>query len=408
MGVRFSPPAHKKKALEAFFRFSIPFKNATIPFMKNVLIFFGGSSPESEVSVITGLQIFEHIDRTLYNPIAIYASEHGQYFQLDEIHDRRDFSLSSKKKVTFSYDEKEKMAYFSTGFKKHAIYSAYNASHGGDGEAGSLAGFLDSYHIPYTSTGVESSVICMNKVLAKNAVSSESIPVVESASIISTLIKKDIKAVCSAIEKKVGLPAIIKPAHLGSSIGIKIARTSTDLELGFLEATHLDTEILVETFLEHISEFNCSVRTVQGEIQTSEIERPKTKTEILGFAEKYEKGGKKTGGMASLSRELPANISTDLKDQIHDYSEKIYRACKCKGVVRIDFIQSADGILYFNEINPIPGSMAFYLWEAKGISFKQQISDLIEESILDNEALHSINYIHRTDIIKNFIKNYKA
>jgi D-alanine-D-alanine ligase len=396
------------KILEAAWPFSNSSKNGTIPHMKNILIFFGGSSPEREVAVITGLQLFEYIDRTIYQPIAIYVSEEGQFFLLDPIKNRKDFSLSSKMKVYFGYDAKEKIAsYFTKTSDQRPIYAAINTCHGGDGEAGPLAGFFQSYHIPYTSTNVESSVLCMNKVLAKEAVSKVSIPVVTGVSVSSYEISKNIKSLCANILTQVDLPLIIKPAHLGSSIGIKIARTAIELELGLLEVSHLDTQIVVEKFLENISEFNCSIRTIGGEVQTSEIERPLSKTEILSFAEKYEKGGKKVGGgMASLSRELPAHISEDVHTKIETYSKEIYRACKCKGVVRVDFIQAADGQIFFNEINPIPGSLAFYLWEASGIPFEQQISELIEESILDDAASHSINYIHRTDIIKNFIENY--
>lgn len=377
--------------------------------MKNVLIFLGGASPEHEVSIITGLQIFEHIDRGLYNPIPIYVSEYGQFFKLNQIKNREDFSLASKTKVFFSYDEKEKGSYFfSNTLKKNFIYSAINTLHGGKGESGQMAGFFESLNIPYTSSNVESSVLCMNKALTKERVSKELIPTVDGISFSSPDIRKDIKGVSSKIQKHIDLPAIIKPVHLGSSIGIKIAKTPIELELGLLEASNLDVEIIIEKYLENISEFNCSVRTVNGEIFVSEIEKPLPKEALLSFSEKYEKGGKKvSGGMASLSRELPANISTGLYKKIQDYSIQIFKLCKCSGVVRIDFIQSKDGELFFNEINPIPGSMAFYLWEVMGVPFKQQITELIEESLYKHKTSSSINYIHKTDIIKNFIKDYK-
>lgn len=376
--------------------------------MKNILVFFGGASPEHEVSIITGLQIFEHIDRELYNPILIYVSEKSQFYQLNRIKNRKDFSLDSKTEVFFGYDEKEKLSFFSSKNAKKVIYCAINTLHGGGGEAGQMAGFFESFNIPYTSSNVESSVICMNKALAKELVSKESIPVIGSLSFSSLEIRKNVKEKAGQIEREIGLPTIIKPVHLGSSIGIKIAKSAVELELGLLEASYLDIEIMVEKYLEDISEFNCSVRTVKGKIQASEIEKPLPKEEILSFSEKYEKGGKKTGGgMASLSRELPVNISSELHKKIQRYSVEVYKLCKCKGVVRIDFIQSKDGNIFFNEINPIPGSMAFYLWEVMGIPFKQQISELIEESIYDYKNSISINYIHKTDIIKNFIKKYK-
>lgn len=377
--------------------------------MNNVLVFFGGRSPEHEVSIITGLQLLEHIDRELYNPIPIYISEHGHFFQLNPIKNRKDFSLNSKTKIFFDYEEKEKIPYFfSDNSKKYPIYCAVNTLHGGDGESGQMAGFFDSYHIPYTSSGVESSVICMNKALSKEQVGKVSIPVIQGLSFSSFEIRNNIKEISTKVQKEIGLPIIIKPVHLGSSIGIKIAKTPIDLELNLLDVSSLDTEIIAEKFLENIKEFNCSVRTLKGKALASEIERPLSKEAILSFSEKYEKGAKKlTGGMVSLSRELPANIPSDLYKRIQDYSVQIFQICKCKGVVRIDFIQSEQGEIFFNEINPIPGSMAFYLWEIMGIPFKQQISELIEESLYEYKTSTQTDYIHKTDIIKNFIKGYK-
>jgi len=377
--------------------------------MNNVLIFFGGKSPEHEVSIITGLQIFEHIDREKYNPVPIYISEHGQFFQLNPIKNRKDFSLTSKTRVFFVYDEKERIPYiFSNESKRIIIYCAINALHGGNGESGQMAGFFDSYNIPYTSSNTESSVVCMNKILAKEKVGKKLIPIIEGLSFSSFEIRKNVKEISHNIQQKIGLPVIVKPVHLGSSIGIKIAKTPIELELALLESSHLDNEIMAEKFLENITEFNCSVRTLSGEILVSEIEKPLPKEAILSFSEKYEKGGKKIiGGMASLSRELPTNIPKDLYKKIQDYSVQIFKICGCKGVVRIDFIQSEQGEIFFNEINPIPGSMAFYLWEVMGMPFKQQISELIEESVRENRTSDSINYVHKTDIIKKFIKGYK-
>lgn len=374
--------------------------------MKNVLVFLGGQSPEHEVSIITGLQIFEHIDRNIYNPIPIFISEKGGIFELDQIKNRKDFSLSQKTKIHFEYDEEEKVTFLITKNKRVSIYAAINTLHGGAGESGSMAGFLGTYQIPYTSSNVESSVLCMNKALTKEQVSKFAIPTIPWVLIQAKDIKENVKTLSTDIQDKLGLPVIVKPCHLGSSIGIKIARESTALELALLEASHLDTEILVEKFVENISEYNCSVRKVEGLILASEVEKPLPKEEILSFSEKYQNGGKKMiGGMASLIRELPAEISSDLSQRIKKYSTEIYKILKCSGVARIDFIQSESGELFFNEINPIPGSMAYYLWETVGIPFKQQISELIEECV-DIKQL-STHYVHKTDIIEKFIKSYK-
>lgn len=376
--------------------------------MKNVLVFFGGKSPEHEVSVITGLQIFEFIDRKIYKPIPIFVTTKGEFYQLKEIKNRKDFTLDGKTKVTFDYSEESKTPYLLANGEKTKIYCAVNTLHGGYGESGQMAGLFEIYNIPFTSTTLESAVICMNKNFAKEEVSKFSIPTVKGIPVISEEIIPNPKKVVDKIVQEINLPVIIKPVHLGSSIGIKIAETKIELELGLLEASHIDTEVLVEKFLENITELNCSVRTLNGEIITSEIERPIPKDKLLSFSEKYEKGGKKTsGGMASLSRELPANISPDVHNKISEYSKKVYPACRCKGLVRIDYIVSKEGEIFFNEINPIPGSMAFYLWEVMGIPFKKLLTEIIEESRIDNIKKKQTNYIHKTEIIKNFIDKYK-
>lgn len=376
--------------------------------MKNILIFFGGNSPEHEVSVITGLQIFEHIDRSIYMPIPIFVSEKGKFYRLKDIGNRKDFTQRGRSEATFNHSEEDKSSYVVVDGEKTQIYAAVNTMHGGFGESGQVAGLFDIYNISHTSTSLESAVICMNKGFAKNEVSKLSVPTVKGISFSTLKISSDIKSVVLEVTKDLSLPVIIKPVHLGSSIGIKIAESQIELELGLLEAGHLDSEILVEKYLENISELNCSVRTLNGEVITSEIERPIPKDKILSFSEKYEKGGKKySGGMASLSRELPAKIDENIRKKVIDYSKKVYSACHCKGLVRIDYIVSKEGEIFFNEINPIPGSMAFYLWEVMGIPFKQLLSEIIEEAKLDSVKMKHTNYIHKTEIIKNFIDKYK-
>jgi len=152
------------------------------------------------------------------------------------------------------------------------------------------------------------------------------------------------------------------------------------------------------------------VRAVNGTIETSEIERPVSKDEILSFADKYQRGAKKTGGasgMASLNRELPAKIDEKTQRAIQDMAKKIFVACACKGMVRIDFMLTADKELFLTEVNPIPGSMAFYLWEASGIPFKQQISDLIEQAVRDETQTASTHLDYETDIIEKFVGTEK-
>lgn len=376
--------------------------------LKPVIIMFGGVSPEHEVSVISGLQIVENIDRNLYEPHTIYITKKGDFEYIDNLGNRKQFLSNKHRSISFGHDSKG--GYFETsGLTKKRVYpySAYLAFHGGLGEGGGIQGLLESISIPYTSTTQESSVITMNKQLTKEQVNKVGVATVPGMNLFSSDIRKNSNETAKLVKKELGLPLIIKPVHLGSSIGIKVVKTMIELEEGLLEAAFVDKEVLVEKYLTGFTEYNCSVRQIEGEIETSEIEKPLSKDEILSFADKYQRGSKKTGesGMASLQRELPAKIDQKLKKRIQELATNAFKACRCKGMVRIDFMLTGDKKLFLTEINPIPGSMAFYLWEATGIPVKQQITDLIEQSVEDAQTLMNLTMDYETDIVEKFVNN---
>lgn len=375
---------------------------------KPILIFFGGVSAEHEVSVITGLQVLETIDTALYEPHTVYIDKKGNGWYIPGLKDRQAFLTAPRKAATFGKDTQGGyMQVPGWSAKKIYPYAAYLGTHGGNGESGPLQGLLELFDIPFTSPGLEASVLMMNKQLTKEVVARAGVGVVPGISLMASEIKEDIKHPTERIIRELSLPVIIKPVHLGSSIGIKIARSEVELQKYLLEATFIDNEILVEKFLSDFTEYNCAVRFFDGKLETSEIERPKSNDEILSFADKYQRGGKKTGGrdgMASLQREIPAKISEAMKQGIQTFAQKAFVACRGKGMVRIDFMVMHNGLIYLTEINPIPGSMAFYLWEASGISFKQQITDLIEQSIIDADTAKSTRLDYETDIIEKFTR----
>ena len=373
--------------------------------MKPILIMFGGVSAEHEVSIISGLQVLEHIDTKLYAPFVVYVDKDGNSFLIKDIKGRSGFLSSRRQNVSFGRDASG--AFIRTegiGGKKIYPNAAYLAFHGGSGEGGNLQGLLESVGLPFTSSGQEASVITMNKELTRRAAKEAGVPVAPGLSVFGAEIQKDVAAIAAGVVGTLSLPLIIKPVHLGSSIGLNIARTEVELKKFLLEAAFIDDEILVEKYLSLSAEYNCAVRAIDGTLEVSAIERPVSKDEILSFADKYERGAKKTGdGMASLSRELPAKIDEALRRNIEDMAKKIFAACGCKGMVRVDFMLTADRVLYLTEVNPIPGSMAFYLWEASGIPFKQQISDLLEQAVRDAARAKSMNLDYKTDIVEKFI-----
>lgn len=378
--------------------------------MKPILIMFGGISPEHEVSIITGLQVLENIDTAIYQPLVVYVDKKGSFFLLNNVRGRSDFYSSRRNTISFGKDDKGgfiKLERLSG--KKIYPYAAYLAFHGGIGEGGSVQGLLESVGIPFSSCGQEASIITMNKEITRRAAEGVQVSVAPGMSVFSPEIKKDVATVSSLIIEKLSLPVIVKPVHLGSSIGLTVAKTEVELQKALLESAFIDNEILIEQYLSLAAEYNCAVRVVDGKIETSEIERPVSRDEILSFADKYQRGAKKSGdGMASLSRELPAKIDDALRREIREMAEKIFTACACKGMVRIDFMLTTDKKLYLTEVNPIPGSMAFYLWEASGIPFKQQISDLIEQAVRDDSGMRAMDLDYKTDIVEKFIAQKKG
>jgi len=369
---------------------------------KNILVAFGGVSSEHEVSIITGLQILENIDKSIYNPIPLYITKEGLFLLMPNLKNKEAFFTEKRISCHFGKDNEGSFIQYGLFGKKEYIYSVYLALHGGMGEGGQLQGMLECFDFAYTSPNYESSVICMNKNIAKEIIAYYDIPTIKGFAFQDVDFIKEPGKVMEGIKKYIGLPAIIKPAHLGSSIGINIANNEAELSKYLSMAVQIDNEILVEEFLTDIKEFNISARTVNGEIQFSEIEEPIKKSNLLSFDDKYANGAKKTGGMANLDRNLPANISDTLKKEICELAIKTFKALRCSKLVRIDFIYSKNK-LYLCEVNQIPGSMAFYLWEAKGIMFQSQITDLIEESILEKDQILKKRFSYSTDIVEKFV-----
>lgn len=372
--------------------------------MKNVIVLFGGVSPEHEVSIISGLQVIDKIDRTKFSTFAIKLTQDGLLEYYERLFWMQDYLKIKPRNINFGKDNKG--AFFqTTGIFKKKVYIdiAYLAFHGGLGESGQIQGLLETLGVPYTSSNTEGSAIAMNKVLTKEVLESYQIKTVPWVRAFSTEIRHDLDKTVNDAVNKLSLPVIIKPSHLGSSIAINIAKTKADLKKYLLEASQVDSEILIEKFMTNFAEYNISVRKIGDNLEVSEIEKPVSKDEILSFADKYQRGGKKTGGMASLSRELPAKINSKLRARIEDIAKKSFKLIRAKGMLRIDFMY-VNNEIYVTEINPIPGSMAFYLWEASGISFKNQITDLLNQAIIDDENRKSKLLKYDSDIVEKFVR----
>ncbi|OHD06420.1 MAG: D-alanine--D-alanine ligase [Spirochaetes bacterium GWD1_27_9] len=349
-------------------------------------VIFGGKSVEHEVSIITGLQVVENIDKSKYEAIPIYIDKDGNWYYGENLKDVKIFTLWEKNK-------KKAKQFFPSFDKKdgknilNKIDALVIAMHGNYGEDGKLQGLLEFVDVPYTSSGVVGSGAGMDKIVMKSIFEGMDLPVLPYLWFNRDDWTKNQKELINKIHYTLNYPIFVKPANLGSSIGISMAKNEEELINAIEIAISYDKRILVERGVEKAVEVNCSALCKDGEILVSTMEEPVKWEKFLSFEDKYIKSNSKSkGGMSSMSRKIPAEISNEIKSHIEKYTKEIYRTMDCKGVVRIDYILDDDRTkVYVNEINTIPGSLSFYLWEPSGIKFADLIDILIKEAITTNK-----------------------
>jgi D-alanine-D-alanine ligase len=323
--------------------------------MKNILVVFGGNSSEHDISIITGVQTLNAMPVKGYNSIPAYVHD-GVWYTGSAAYDIKNFVNFNPKSFTKCflrgndfYIEKGKK------FKKTvSIDGALLCTHGGEGENGALQGFLEVQGVPHSSSGVRESAFCMDKYLTKILLKNLSVNVVDGEEITYPCERGKLEQVI----KKLGYPIMIKPCSQGSSIGIKFAKNRKELEEGIQIACCYGNKILLEKGLTDFTELNCACALINGGIIVSQIEKPVSASDFLTYNEKYMGGAK---GMAASLRECPANIPPEIAGEIVATTKKVYLALNLFGAVRIDYMFK-DNVLYLNEINTIPGSLAFYLF----------------------------------------------
>lgn len=362
--------------------------------MKKVGVFFGGRSVEHEISIISAVQVMKAMDKAKYEVVPVYISKEGVWYtgpQLMYINNFKNYKnlMKNVTKVMPSMNAGEGtlMSYPEGFLKSSKVVSKLDVIlpvfHGTYGEDGCFQGIFEVMGIPYAGCGVAAAAITMNKSFTKEICSAINIPVIASYKIDSDGWFREKNTHIGNIEAKFSYPVIVKPDDLGSSIGVSKAGNKQELENAIDLAASFTNNILVERCVTAIKEVNCSVAEIGNDIQVSECEEPVIiGNELLSFDEKYMNADSSGEGMAGTKRKIPANISAQQKNDIQAYAAKIFRHLNCSGVCRIDFIlDESDQSVYLNEINTIPGSLAFYLWEATGKKFDTLLSELIETAI---------------------------
>ncbi len=389
-------------------------------------VLFGGKSVEHEISVISAIQAIGHLNKEKYDVIPIYITKNGEFYVGENVGKIESYTninslLKESQRVILVNDE-NKVKLIRYPLKKFGkneidyIDIAFPIVHGTNVEDGTLQGFLQMYSIPYVGCDVLSSAVGMDKYVMKTILKDNGIPVLDCKCFNSKEYDEDVDAVIEKIEESIGYPLIVKPINLGSSIGISKAENRNELYDSLDLAFQYASKVLVETAVQNLKEINCSVLGDYETAEASECEEPVSSDKILTFQEKYIgdgsakgakgiKGGAKASGgskgMATLKRKIPADITDEQRKTIREYAVKAFKVLGCGGVSRIDFMMDTEsGNIWLNEINTIPGSLSFYLWEPLGVKYSELLDKMIALALKREREQGSITYSFDSNVLE--------
>lgn len=376
--------------------------------MKKVGVLFGGRSVEHEVSVITAMQIIENMDRTKYEPVAIYVTKEGKWLtgkSLLSFESFKNNDFKDSKRIVISPNHNDGNLYAhpdETGlFGKKIVDTIdifFPAFHGTNGEDGAAQGLLEFVNKPYVGAGLLASSVGMDKIVMKDVYKANGIPVVDYIWFYRSQWEADKEGSIDKVESKLGYPVFVKPSNLGSSIGISKAKNREMLQVALEIAASYDRKIIVEKAVEEPREINCAVMGYNHQVEVSECEEPLGWSEILSFDDKYVRKDSKTSGSANKNRQIPANIEESTRLEIEELAKKAFTVIDARGNARIDFLIDGSGKVFVNEINTLPGSIAFYLWEGKGYDFKALVNKMIDISLLTHNEKNSNMYVYESNL----------
>lgn len=376
-------------------------------------LFFGGKSVEHEVSVISALQAYDNIDKDKYEVVPIYVDKTGHFFTGHKFLDIKNYKdvkglLYSCTQIVLA-NKGSQGGFLKQGFLKkfEPIDVALPIFHGSFGEDGAIQGMFELYGIPYAGLGVTGSAVAMDKIISKALFKELGYKVGKYFWFNRREFHKNPKQILRAALDDLKFPMFIKPATGGSSIGAGRAQDEDSLQFAIEVASAFSEKIIVEEAFEgDIIEVNCSALGY-SEIKASVCEQPVKSEELLSFSDKYMRGGKGkndtngAGGMESLSRIIPANISKKLSADIQKATVEIFKAIDGCGVARIDyFVDQKKETFWVNEVNSPPGSLAYYLWEKSGISYKELLDKLINMALERSEEKKKTTYAFESGLLE--------
>lgn len=384
-----------------------------------VAVIFGGESVEHEISVISAKQAMEALDPDKYEVIPIYISKERDFYYGEALRD-----LKNYRNIPELLKKVNQVTLFKKGNKvviepiKRSLFMkelntidvAVPVVHGTNGEDGTLQGFLEMLKIPYTGCDVIAAGIGQDKVFMRHILENSKLPLTPWFWVYGHEVETQKEEVLKKA-KTLGYPLVLKPACLGSSVGVEIINREEDLISGIQEASRYDFKIVVEKKVENLREINATVLGSPFGSQVGELEEVGHQDEILSYKDKYQGGGKgsKTEGskgMVSASRIVPAPIEEAEATRIKELALQTFKVLNTSGVCRIDFMMDGQTKeIVVNEINTIPGSLAHYLWSPKGMDFTSLMDSLIKEAIDRVRRKEKMVFSHDINLLENYSEN---
>ena len=387
----------------------------------NIGVFFGGRSTEHEISVISASQAMAAIDREVYDVTPIYISKEGRWYAGEALLDLPAYRNIPEllKRCEEVYMEPEYGDYNLYRRRRPMFGKAVVTKldvvipvlHGSNGEDGIFEGVLESIGIPYAGCSTLSSANGMDKITMKMIMAACGIPVVDYVWFTDRQWLSSKDDIISKVESKLGYPVIVKPANLGSSVGIGKASNREELIEKVDNAEKFSQRIIVEHMIEQLKEINCSVLGDADEHESSVCEEPIKTGDFLSYEDKYMGGSKTTAGMQASEKRIPADLPEAVSEKIRCMAGETFRVLSCHGVSRVDvMVDEKDNSIYVNEINTIPGSLSFYLWEASGISFTQLMDRLVQLALKRKRAIDrkTFTYDHNIFSLGGGVKGAKG
>ena len=364
----------------------------------------GGVSTEHDISLITGIQAINNIDKNKYAIYPIVIDKKGKWHFLKDancIESITKYFADKKHNKIVTIHDKSLYLLVKNKLKKVAyVDCALFCLHGGVGENGAIAGFFEAANIPITCPDHTFSGIFMNKALSKNIFKELDINCTEHVLIDKYEYQNNKAKVIAYIKQKISLPCCIKPNSQGSSIGVSIAKTHSQLLSSIEEAFCFDTQVIVENAITDLFELNIAIIKKDNKVCLSMIEKPSNKNKMLSFEDKYMERGKTS--LDGMKRELPAIIDEEITRYVEKSAEKVYKNFIRQGVVRIDYlVDKKTNKVYINEVNTIPGSLSFYLWKDK-MSFLELLDVLIEGSIESQKYKEGVKTTFESSVLDKY------